>query len=351
MKIAFILEHPHSDAYSGGRYHGWLVACGLTELGHHLTVFTHRTPPFFETLRDHYLVPEMHHHSTLEGLKVKGYDLVVGYPILASKWALDSAKRASVPCYNWILDAEPLCKKYAPAVGNRMHFSRSHTEALRDSDKLLSISEYAVPFIKDWTGNRNVISLMGCVNSGCADSVQTEKRDRFVAITRLTRHKRFEDLCYVACESGIEIDVITSFGRREMEIRAVSQAAHRQIRVWDSPDDATKFELIKRSRALLCSSAYEGLGIPMMEALYCGVPVICYKYGVMEEVCEDAALYANWSSPESLAGQVMSFLQDDFVRLDLEMAARRIGPRYSFESMCRRLEGVFGRDKERDNKK
>lgn len=342
MKIAFVLEHPQSEAYSGGRVHGWFVACGLEELGHIVTVFTQKAPPFFDTLREYYLVPEMHRYKTLDRLDVKEYDLVVGYPILASAWALDSAKKAGIPCWNWVLDAEPLCKKYAPAVGNRMHFGFSHTKALKDSDKLLSISEYAVPFIKEWTGNKNTIALMGCVNSRCAQSVQTDKTNHFVAITRLTEHKRFDDLCYVARELGVHIDLITSFGKKVIEERLVTQGVHRQFTVWDSPDDATKFRLIKQSVALLCPSAYEGLGMPMMEALYCGVPVVCYDYGVMREVCGNAALYANWSSPESFANKVKKFLKDEYLRLDLEMAARQIGKRYSFEAMCKRLRDVFG---------
>lgn len=342
MKIAFILEHPHSDAYSGGRVHGWLVACGLKELGHRVTVFTHRAPPFFDALLEHYLVPEMHRHRTLDGVDVAGYDLVVGYPILASEWALASARKAGIPCWNWILDAEPLCKKYAPAVGNRMHYGESHTKALRDSDKLLSISEYAVPFIKEWTGNENTIGLMGCVNSREAASVQTKKANRFVAITRLTEHKRFDDLCRVAKELKVRINVITSFGRQAVRDRVLSMGAQEYIVVFDSPDDKTKFALIKQSVAMLCPSAYEGLGMPMMEALNCGVPVICYNYGVMREVCGDAALYATWSSPESFGNQVKTFLEDDYKRVDLEMAAQRIGPRYSFEAMCDRLRDVFG---------
>lgn len=348
MNIAVILEHPNSDAYSGGRYHGWFVACGLFELGHHIDVITQRLPPFFDTLRDDYLVPEVHqHHIHRPDLDITEggdyqYDLVVGYPILASEWALNAARKVGVPCYNWILDCESLCKKYAPAVGNRMHYGPSHTKALRDSDKLLSISNYAVPFIKEWTGNQNTVGLMGCVNSRLAASVQTEKTDRLVAITRRTEHKRFDDLCYVAKKLGIHIDVITSFGARQIEDRIAAKGANRWLRVWDSPDDRLKFHLIKQALALLCPSAYEGLGLPMMEALYCGVPVLCYDYGVMREVCEDAALYASWSSPESLTRNVFKFLDDEFLRQDLEMAARRIGPRYSFGAMCKRLKDVFG---------
>lgn len=342
MKIAFILEHPQSTIYSGGRVHGWLVACGLTELGHLVTMFTHRMPPFFQSLQAHYDTPETRQLRSLEGIDVNGHDLVIGYPIRASSWALRSAQAAGIPCYNWVLDDEYLCKKYAPAVGNKMHYGPDHTRALAESDKLLSISEYAVPFIKKWTGNPNVIGLMGCVNSRVAASVQTETAwpDEFVAITRTSAHKRFDDLVYLSEKLGIAINVITSFGKDALLMRI--KGLKDRITVFDAPNDAKKFLELQRAAALLLPSAYEGLGMPMMEALYCRVPVICYDYGVMREVCEDAALYASWSSPESLADKVSLFMTDRFVRADLEMAARRMSARYSFEAMCKRLHAVFG---------
>lgn len=339
MKIGMVVENIPSGVISGGRYHAMFVACGLVTIGHDVTMLTNHRPRFLDEF-GMYTLPKIK-VTDIKNLTEGDFQLIVSYPILATLWGQQFAERLGVPHFAFVLDAENLCKKYAPAVGNRMHFGPSHTKALRDSDKILSISEHAVPFIKEWTGNENVVGLMGCVNSKVADSVQSVKRDRFVAVSRLSNHKRFSDLIYLAKELGIEIDVITSFSRREMEGRAVEAGVYRQISVWDSPDDRAKFTLMKRALALICPSAYEGLGMPMMEAVYCGTPVICYDYGVMREVCEDAALYAKWSSPESLADKVKSFLRDEYLRIDLEMAARRVGPRYSFEAMCGRLQEVF----------
>lgn len=340
MKIGMVVENIPSGVISGGRYHAMLIGCGLTELGHDVTMLTNHNPRFLDLFKL-YNLPKIQ-KTDIRNLRGGDFDLVVGYPIIASGFALTAARNAGIPCWNWVLDCESLCKKYAPAVGNRMHFGVQHTAALRNSDMLLSISEYAVPFIKEWTGNENTIGLMGCVNSREAVSVQTEKARRFVAITRLTEHKRFDDLIYVAKELDLQIDLITSFGKGAVENRLAAKDARWHFKIWDSPDGALKFRLIKQAMALLCPSTYEGLGMPMMEALYCGVPAICYDYGVMREVCGDAALYATWSSPESFVEQVRAFLKDDYKRLDMEMAARRIGERYSFEAMCKRLKDVFG---------
>jgi len=343
MRVAFIVEHPRADVYSGGRYHAWLVACGFCELGHDVTMFTQRLPPFYDDLRQWYPMPVVVRASRLDALVADDeFDLVIGYPILASEWAMAFAKKMGVPCWNFVLDAWPLVSKFAPAVAKRMHFGESHTRALAGSDLLLSISEYAVPFIKKWTGNENVVPLIGCVNSRCADSVYTEWDNRFVSITRLTEHKRFNDLLYVVQHTGVYLDVITSFDASAMMDRIAARLMPEFVTVYSAPDDAKKFEIIKRARALIGGSVYEGLGMPFMEAMYCGVPVVCYDYPVLREVCGDAALYAPPASPAALSGRVMELVKDDYTFADLCVQARFVGKAYGFESMCDRIAGLLG---------
>ena len=343
MRVAFIVEHPRAPVYSGGRYHAWLVACGFCELGHDVTMFTQRLPPFYDDFCQHYPVPIVESTSRLDALSADlKFDLVIGYPILASEWALTFARSIGAPCWNFVLDAWPLVSKYAPAVAKRMHFGEDHTHALAESDLLLSISEYAVPFIKEWTGNKNVVPLIGCVNSRCADSVYTEWDNRFVAITRSTEHKRFNDLLYVVEHTGVHLDVITSFNPSVMTDRVAARLMTEFVTVHFAPNDAQKFELVKRSRALVGGSVYEGLGMPFMEAMYCGVPVVCYDYPVLREVCGDAALYAPLASPASLSKRVRELVGDDYTFADLCVQAHSVGGAYSFESMCDRIAGLLG---------
>jgi len=78
-----------------------------------------------------------------------------------------------------------------------------------------------------------------------------------------------------------------------------------------------------------------------MEAMYCGIPVICYKFPILEEVCGNGALYASYCSPESLANQVKKIMKDDNLRQNLAARAFRKGGDYSFEMLCKRLKEVL----------
>jgi glycosyltransferase involved in cell wall biosynthesis len=68
-------------------------------------------------------------------------------------------------------------------------------------------------------------------------------------------------------------------------------------------------------------SLYEGFGLPPVEAMACGCPVIVSDCAALPEVCSDAALYCNPYLPEDIADKVLSVLENP----DLAEALRRRG--------------------------
>lgn len=61
-------------------------------------------------------------------------------------------------------------------------------------------------------------------------------------------------------------------------------------------------------------SLYEGFGIPLIEAMGCGTPIVCSDWSLFHEVCGEAACFADPRSPEALAEA------SERVLLDLEFS-------------------------------
>lgn len=66
-------------------------------------------------------------------------------------------------------------------------------------------------------------------------------------------------------------------------------------------EDAALRALYMGARCLLCPSRTEGFGLPPLEAMLCGTPVVVAPAGALPEVCRDAALYADVDDPASWA--------------------------------------------------
>lgn len=79
-----------------------------------------------------------------------------------------------------------------------------------------------------------------------------------------------------------------------------------------SDDDMIAY--IKYAEVLVYPSLYEGFGIPILEGLSLGTPVITSNIGAMKEVGGDAVITVNPKSSKSIAREIENILNDDLLR-------------------------------------
>jgi glycosyltransferase involved in cell wall biosynthesis len=87
-------------------------------------------------------------------------------------------------------------------------------------------------------------------------------------------------------------------------------------------DDATLKALYLGAAALVFPSLYEGFGLPPVEAMSLGCPVVAARAASLPEVCGDAALYVDPTSVESIAEGMRRVLADAALRERLAAAGR-----------------------------
>jgi len=80
--------------------------------------------------------------------------------------------------------------------------------------------------------------------------------------------------------------------------------------------------VIASAMAMVYASRFEGFGIPILEAMYCDVPVITSEVSSMPEVGGNAALYVDPTSVESIKGAMLNVFCDTNIRKDLIEKAR-----------------------------
>ena len=81
-------------------------------------------------------------------------------------------------------------------------------------------------------------------------------------------------------------------------------------------DDRTLKSLYESSIALVFPSFYEGSGLPPLEAMNCGCPVIASRSGALAETCGDAALFVDPTSVPDIAAAIDLLAADNSYRRD-----------------------------------
>ena len=89
--------------------------------------------------------------------------------------------------------------------------------------------------------------------------------------------------------------------------------------------------LLSGAIALVFPSLWEGFGLPVLEAMACGTPVICANVASLPEVAGDAALLIDPLAVSAIAGAMNRVLTDDLLRSQLKTAGLQRARQFSWE--------------------
>ncbi|MFL5733693.1 MAG: glycosyltransferase family 4 protein [Chloroflexia bacterium] len=108
-------------------------------------------------------------------------------------------------------------------------------------------------------------------------------------------------------------------------------------------DDEDLALLYQGSLGLVYPSIYEGFGLPILEAMACGAPVICSNTSSMPEVAGDAAILVDPLNVGEIAEAIASVVQSSAVREQLRERGRRQAALFSWENTARQTLEVYER--------
>jgi len=89
-------------------------------------------------------------------------------------------------------------------------------------------------------------------------------------------------------------------------------------------------------------SLYEGFGLPPLEAMASGTPVVTSNVSSLPEVAGDAAVLVDPYSAEAIADGMYRVLTDNDLRSDLRRRGPQRASQFSWESSVRRVREIYG---------
>jgi glycosyltransferase involved in cell wall biosynthesis len=88
-------------------------------------------------------------------------------------------------------------------------------------------------------------------------------------------------------------------------------------------------------------SIYEGFGLPVLEALACGTPVISSNVSSMPEIVGDAGVLIAPNNSQALAQSLLELINDPVARQRLSIKGRERAATFSWESTAEKTIAVY----------
>ncbi|AFY60240.1 glycosyltransferase family 1 protein [Synechococcus sp. PCC 6312] len=106
-------------------------------------------------------------------------------------------------------------------------------------------------------------------------------------------------------------------------------------------DDSTLISYYKAAQGLVYPSFYEASGLPPLEAMACGCPVIVSDIPALVERCSDAALYCQAQAPETIANGILQLINNLELQQDLRVKGDQLAQALTWKNSVQQAMNVI----------
>lgn len=117
----------------------------------------------------------------------------------------------------------------------------------------------------------------------------------------------------------------------------------RKVRLLEYLPKQDLIYLYKGAFCFVFPSLYEGFGLPPLEAMNLGCPVITSNISSLPEVCGDAALYIDPYSSDSIRNALEKLINDSQLQEKLANAGKERAKLFSMENYLKRLSAAYAK--------
>jgi len=162
-------------------------------------------------------------------------------------------------------------------------------------------------------------------------------------------HKNLErliDAFHLVRNKGLDHLKLVLIGAEISKYAALRRAVHRHqlhkyVRFLGYLPEETLAVMYRLAGVFVFPSLYEGFGLPPLEAMASGTPVVTSNVSSLPEVAGDAAVLVNPYDPAAIAEGIYQVLTDEQLRRGLRQRGLARARQFSWEDSARRVREVY----------
>jgi glycosyltransferase involved in cell wall biosynthesis len=202
----------------------------------------------------------------------------------------------------------------------------------RISQRVITVSEfsrrelcdaYRIPAAKIGVVPESGEHMLRVQPDDSSATVALGERPFVLAVGSLNRHKNFQLVADAArVLQDAQFDIVVVGGGDARVYGSGQHALPRFVKHLGYVSDGELAALYRRAACFVYPSRYEGFGLPPVEALALGCPVIASRLPSVQEACGDAVLYTSPDDPAELARLLTRITGDAALRATLRERGR-----------------------------
>jgi glycosyltransferase involved in cell wall biosynthesis len=191
-------------------------------------------------------------------------------------------------------------------------------KVLKRASLILTVSEFCKgELIEEYKISEDKIKVLYPGISEVFKPLNIEKKNFILFVGNLQPYKNLQALIKAFCilkDRGYDIELWLAGSEdkrifRDFYFGEVKESLQKDIKFLGFKDDEELVRLYNQAICLVLPSLYETFGLPVVEAMSCGCPVVVSDLPVFKEIVGDSAIYVNPHDPEEIAfylGEIIS---------------------------------------------
>lgn len=167
---------------------------------------------------------------------------------------------------------------------------------------------------------------------------QLQSQRYVLAVSSMNPSKNFANIIRaIKLLQNEDYQIVIAGGTNTRVFNSIKMPISNKVKLVGYVTDGELKTLYEHAACFIFPSFYEGFGLPPIEAMTCGSPVIVSLAASLPEVCGEASLYCNPNSPFDMALQIEKLMKDSELRQAMRSKGLERVKQFSWQTCARRM--------------